>query len=232
MKAARFYAKGDIRIDTIPSPTPGPHEVLIDIEWGGICGSDLHEYIVGPMVINTPSRPHSLTGAVLPITMGHEFCGRIAGVSAEAEAEGWKVGQAVMVDPRINCHTCRQCGEGNDNVCPEWGFVGLNGGGGGGAGFADQCAVPSRMCHFLPESVDLRNAALIEPLAVGRHALNNSGFEDFSKLNVLVIGGGPVGISMLYNLRAKGAGKIYVSENRRRRDSNRRGRLRMKCLTL
>ena len=47
MRAARFYGKGDIRVDDVPRPKPGPGEVLVGIEWGGICGSDLHEYIMG-----------------------------------------------------------------------------------------------------------------------------------------------------------------------------------------
>lgn len=212
MRAARFYNKGDIRVEEIPAPSLGPNQVIVDIEWGGICGSDLHEYLVGPLVINPPERPHSLTGEHIPVTLGHEFCGRISQVSAEAGENGWKVGDAVMVDPRLNCQKCEVCLRGDDNVCSKWGFLGLNGGGGGGAGFAEKCAVQSRMCYLLPESVKLENAALIEPLAVGRHALNNSGFEDFSKLNILVVGGGPVGLSVLHNLRAKGAGKLYVSE--------------------
>ncbi|KAK3062911.1 hypothetical protein LTR53_019141, partial [Teratosphaeriaceae sp. CCFEE 6253] len=75
MKAARFHARRDLRLDTLPSPTPGPNEVLVEIAWAGICGSDLHEYLHGPLIIPTATRPHALTGAALPVVMGHEFCG-------------------------------------------------------------------------------------------------------------------------------------------------------------
>lgn len=210
MKAARFHAKSDIRIETIPNPPPpGPTEVTIDVHWGGICGSDLHEYTVGPLVINTASRPHALTGCCLPLTLGHEFCGRVSKVP---EGSKLQVGQAVMVDPRLNCRECLACRSGRDNVCEKWGFLGLNGGGGGGAGFSEKVNVASRMCYVLDESVDLNDAVLIEPLTVGRHALAATGMDDFSGLNVLVVGGGPVGVAVLYNLRAKGVGRLFVSE--------------------
>lgn len=209
MKAARFYDKGDIRVESIPDPPPPTEdEVQIDVHWAGICGSDLHEYIAGPMVINTPDRCHPLTNAHLPITMGHEFCGRIR----DPGRSELKVGQAVMVDPRINCGTCVNCSEGNDHMCESWGFIGLNGGAGGGAGFSEQVNVKTRMVYPLAEGVDLNSAAIIEPLVVARHALSASGVGSFEDKNVLVVGGGPVGIAVLYNLKAKGVGRVFVSE--------------------
>lgn len=122
-----------------------------------------------------------------------------------------------MVDPRINCTTCTACKSGNSNLCLNWGFIGLNGGGGGGAGFSEKVNVSSRMVHVLPESVDLNDAVLIEPLAVARHALSAACIDDFSGLSVLVVGGGPVGLAVLYNLRAKGVGQVFVSEPTARR---------------
>lgn len=214
MKAARFYDKGDIRVETIPDPpVPASDEVQVDVHWAGICGSDLHEYIAGPMVINTHSRPHPLTGGTIPVTMGHEFCGRIR----DAGSSGLKAGQPVMVDPRIHCGTCENCSEGNDHMCESWGFVGLNGGGGGGAGFSERVNVKAKMVYPLADGVDLNCAAVIEPLAVARHALSASGVGDFQGKNVLVVGGGPVGVAVLYNLRAKGVGRVFVSEPTARR---------------
>jgi len=124
-----------------------------------------------------------------------------------------------MVDPRLNCQTCPACTAGTSNLCENWGFLGLNGGGGGGAGFSELVNVQSRMCHVLPDDVDLNSAVLIEPLTVARHALAASGIEDFSKLTVLVLGGGPVGLAVLYNLRAKGVGRVFVSEPTARRSA-------------
>lgn len=212
MKAARFYAAGDIRIEDIPEPRAKPDEVLVDIEWGGICGTDLHEYLVGPFTIPRPGRPHAITGESLPVTLCHEFCGRVSRASpglAGADGQELKEGMAVMVDPRLNCRACSSCKRSETNVCSKWGFLGLSGSGGG---FAEKVAVKADMCYPLPSGVKLEDAALIEPLAVGRHALTMSGVQDWSHLSALVTGGGPVGISVLLNLRAAGARVVFLSE--------------------
>ncbi|TKA79598.1 hypothetical protein B0A55_03368 [Friedmanniomyces simplex] len=244
MKAARFHGPGDIRLDDIPEPTPQADQVLVEIEWAGICGSDLHEYIKGPFIIPTAQRPHPLTGASLPVVMGHEFCGRIAalpkwgsggdGGSSGGGSSGGndsssnnsdspkgaggvelEPGMKVMIDPRQNCQSCPACsGElRSTNLCGAWGFLGLTGCGGG---FAERCAVRADMCYVLPESVELADAALIEPLAVGRRALTQAGVggegEGWGGKAVLVLGGGPIGVAVLFNLKAFGAREIYVSE--------------------
>jgi (R,R)-butanediol dehydrogenase/meso-butanediol dehydrogenase/diacetyl reductase len=98
-------------------------------------------------------------------------------------------------------------------------ILGLSGGGGGGAGFSEKVNVEARMCHILPDdgSVDLNSIVLCQPLTVGRHAMNSSGIADYTGLNILVLGGGPVGIAIILNLRAKGvgvglSGRVFVSE--------------------
>ncbi|KAF2494396.1 threonine dehydrogenase [Lophium mytilinum] len=204
MKAAQFFAKEDIRVTDVPKPEPKDNEVLIDIEWCGICGSDLHEYIMGPMAIPS-AKPHPLTNEVLPITMGHEFCGRV--VSAPPNST-LKPGQAVMVDPRLYCSSCTRCSSQATNTCYSWGFHGLSGNGGG---FSESITVDASMCYALPDS-SLDLAALIEPLAVAWHAVRGSGKDDFSSESVLILGGGPVGIAVLLVLRAKGAKQVFVSE--------------------
>lgn len=207
MKAARFYNKGDIRVEDIDVPVPAKGEVLVEVEWAGICGTDLHEWTTGPVSIQTKDKPHPLTGGYVPVTMGHEFVGRVSWAPDDSELQ---VGQAVMVDPRLNCRSCHACQTNTSNLCDKWGFLGLSGGGGGG--FSEIVAVQAKMCHVLPESVNIADAAVIEPLAVGRHALTVTGMTDFSKLSILVLGGGPIGSSILYNLRAQGAGMTIVSE--------------------
>lgn len=172
------------------------------------------------MTINTPEKPHGITGDHLPVTFGHEFCGRISALPSGYPADGaMKVGTPIMVDPRIVCRKCTSCTSGCDNICTNWGYIGLNGGGGGGAGFSEKVNVEKRMCHVLPDdgSVDLNNVVLCQPLTVGRHALGASGLADLTGLNVLVLGGGPVGLAVLLNLRAKGvgvglSGRVFVSE--------------------
>lgn len=215
MKAARFYDRFDIRIEDVPVPGPQEGEVLVDVAWGGICGTDLHEFTIGPLVIPTKKRPNQLTGDVLPVTLGHEFCGHVSqapeGV-VSADGTPIQVGQPVMVDPRLNCRSCFSCTGGNTHLCKTWAFLGLAGGGGGG--FSESVAVRADMCYPLPEEIPLDQAVLIEPLAVGRHALVQSGLpmKKFKDLSVLVVGGGPVGFSVLCNLKAGGATNVYVSE--------------------
>ena len=79
MRAARFHGQHDIRIEDVPTPTPSaPDDVLVEVHWCGICGTDLHEYAVGPIV--TPTTPHPLTGVTLPQTLGHEFSATVVEV--------------------------------------------------------------------------------------------------------------------------------------------------------
>jgi threonine dehydrogenase-like Zn-dependent dehydrogenase len=157
------------------------------------------------MVIPRENNPHAFTGATLPITLGHEFCGRI---SQAPKGSDLKVGQAVMVDPRLFCRSCQPCSAKATHACDKWGFLGLSGGGGG---FSEAVAVDSRLCHPIPESM-LENAALIEPLTVAWHALKVSGFKTFKGKTALIVGGGPVGIALIFVLRTWGVDKVFVSE--------------------
>ncbi|KAF2221165.1 L-iditol 2-dehydrogenase, partial [Elsinoe ampelina] len=215
MLAARFHGPRDLRIDRIPIPVPSPSQILLRITHAGICGSDLHEYLIGPQTIPPPSRPHPITNSHLPCPMGHEFCGVVAGPSDEppltsANKLPLNPGAKVVVDPRIYCAlpTCPSCSTGATNSCPKWGFHGLSGCCGG---FSSYVAVESRMCYVLPESTDLSFAALIEPLAVAWHAVKVAGMEIRGK-TALILGGGPIGIALCYVLRVWGAGKLVVSE--------------------
>ncbi|RAQ54996.1 alcohol dehydrogenase [Aspergillus flavus] len=194
MKAARFYAARDIRIEEVEPPQGSDEKALVQVEWCGICGSDINEYVQGPMSIpHTRTGPHPLTGDILPVTLGHELSGRIIQAPSTSSLSP---GQAVIVDPRYYC------------------FLGLSGGGGG---FSERVAVPPAMLHQIPDNIDMATATLIEPLAVAWHAVRCSGVKGFKGLPILVIGGGPVGVATVFVLRAWGADQIYVSETARRR---------------
>ncbi|KPI42707.1 (R,R)-butanediol dehydrogenase [Cyphellophora attinorum] len=243
MRAAQFHAARDIRITTtapVPASPPPPGYVNIDIEWCGICGSDLHEYLVGPLVIPTEKRPHPLTGESIPVTLGHEFCGRVSEVGPRESSNGTtgvngnghsngsvngglKPGTPVMIDPRLNCQSCTSCTAANipnpsshacsgrkTHLCDKWGFHGLSGRGGG---LSEKVCVRADMVYALPDREDvLKHAALIEPLAVARHAVKATGIENFGELNVLILGGGPIGLAVVQDLRVVGVKKLIVSE--------------------
>jgi threonine dehydrogenase-like Zn-dependent dehydrogenase len=158
------------------------------------------------MGIPVKERPHPATGEGLPVTMGHEFSGRI--VSAPSGSD-LSPGQKVMVDPRIYCSDCTRCSTGQNQGCTTLGFKGLSGSGGG---FSNLVAVNAKSCFPLPESTDLSLAAVIEPLTVAWHAVKLCEIQDWSNRSVLVVGGGPVGIAHLFVLRSFGCKQIYVSE--------------------
>ncbi len=129
MKAARFYGPGDIRIDDVPEPATRPGTVKVEVEWCGICGTDLHEYVDGPIFAPTPEAPHPLTGESMPITLGHEFAGVVAEVGQGVSRVG--IGDRVVVEPYIICGRCDACRSGRYNVCRTLGSSGSPGSGGG-----------------------------------------------------------------------------------------------------
>jgi threonine dehydrogenase-like Zn-dependent dehydrogenase len=171
------------------------------------CGLDTDfQLIPGSYGTPTNDRPDVHTGDVLPVTLGHEFCGRIQEAPPGCP---FAVGQAVMVDPHLHCTQCTPCSCQQNNICDKLGFLGLSGGGGGG--LSEFVAVNWQDCHAIPESM-LDVAALIEPLAVARHALHRVRVTSWKDESVLVLGGGPIGQAVLHNLRAVGCTTLMCSE--------------------
>jgi (R,R)-butanediol dehydrogenase / meso-butanediol dehydrogenase / diacetyl reductase len=204
MRAARYHGRGDIRIDEVPEPEVGPGQVKVAVDWCGICGSDLHEYLEGPLFIPPPGSPHPLTGQTLPVVMGHEFAGTVAELGDGVE--GLSIGDPVAVEPYYVCGTCAACRAGRYNVCRSLGFVGLAGTQGG---FSERCVVDQRWIHPLGTlGTDL--GALVEPLAVGYHAVRLSALPKGG--TAVVFGAGPIGLVTIASLKATGAGKIISVE--------------------
>ena len=105
MKAARFYDKGDIRIEDIPEPTVAPGTVGINVAWCGICGTDLHEFMEGPIFIPPCGHPHPISGESAPVTMGHEFSGVVYAVGEGVDA--LKSGNTSWSNPTSSATTYR-----------------------------------------------------------------------------------------------------------------------------
>ena len=110
--------------------------------------------------------PHPFTGSVLPVTLGHEYCGRLMQAPAGSSSD-LDVDQSAMVDPRLCSGSCANYQSSSANGCAKCEFLGLSGHGGG---LSEAIAVDASMRHVIPESTPLHLAALIEPLSVAQHA--------------------------------------------------------------
>lgn len=199
MKALRWHAARDLRLQDLQLQAPGAGEVELQIAYCGICGSDLHEYQDGPHAIPT-AEVHPLSGCRAPLTLGHEFCGVISAIGTGVS--GLEIGDRVAVEPEYRCGECRYCQEGRYNLCESMGFIGLMGDG----GFAERTLVPAYMLHRLPESVSLRQAAVLEPAAVALHALRLSSLTPLRRC--VVFGLGPIGLLLVILARLRGVEDI------------------------
>ena len=207
MHALRWHARRDVRLDEVPRPTPAPGEVIVDVAACGLCGSDLHEYLHGPIYI--PKQPHPLTGVMPPVTLGHEFSGRVVDVGARVS--GVRTGDRVTVNPCLVCGECRWCRSGRPNHCAKLATIGLSRDG----ALAPLVAVPAYGCHVLPADVDDEQGAVVEPLAVAVHACHRARLCEGE--HVAVIGAGPIGLLVLQVARARGAGSVTMVEPREER---------------
>lgn len=209
MQAAQYYGREDIRTEAVDEPTVGDDEVEIDVAHTGICGTDLHEYVAGPILIPNED-PHPATGETLPVVMGHEVSGVVRSVGDAVSSV--VPGDEVTVNPMLPCRECQYCHAGKHNVCADLGFVGLSGGGGG---FAERLVVDEESAVLIPEGVSLEAGALVEPLSVGLHAVRHSPLSAGD--SVAVFGSGPIGLCVVQAASAAGAGEILVSEPQQRR---------------
>ncbi|MFV0406563.1 MAG: 2,3-butanediol dehydrogenase [Propioniciclava sp.] len=205
MRAAVFYGAEDLRVEDATEPAPGPGEVKLRNAFAGICGSDLHVYYAPEASGMDFSKPHPVTGATLPQIMGHEFAGTV--VEVGDGVDGISVGDRAAVWPIYYCGTCPACNQGRYNACATIAFHGLASNGGGMAEFT---TVPATMLHLLPESVDLRMGALVEPMAVSWHAVQQSEIDPGG--TALIAGAGPIGIGVWFALKDRGVDRVLISE--------------------
>lgn len=213
MKAARFYAQKDIRIEEIPEPELRAGSVAIDVAWCGICGTDLHEYLEGPIFTPAPGHPHPLSHEEAPVTLGHEFSGTITALGEDVM--DLAVGQNVVVEPYFVCGQCASCRAGNYHLCEKMGFIGLAGGGGG---LGEKIVVDKRWVHPIGD-IPLDEAALIEPLSVAHHAVVRSGV--MQGQFALVGGAGPIGLLTAAVLKGMGVTTIVSELSAARKDKAR-----------
>lgn len=197
MRAAVFKEMSKpLVVETVPNPVPGPHDIILKVKNCGICGSDLHM-----------TEPTSAMPLALGSIMGHEFAGEVAEVGS-AVKHLWKVGDRLSGFPVICCGDHTPCiNFGLRGTCSKMLSVGL---GASPGAYAEYVRIGAGSGYKLPENVSFREGAMVEPLAVGLHAV------DMAKMprgaTVLIIGAGPVGLATMLWAKFLGARHVIVSE--------------------
>lgn len=205
MQAARYYGQKDVRIEDIDEPSGlNRAEIRVAPTACGICGSDLHEYVDGP-IFPPADEPHPITGETIPITLGHEFGGEV--IEVGEGVTDMSVGDTVTVNPSVHCGDCRYCESGVYRRCEQLAGLGMHGDGGG---FSEEVVVNEEQAFPFPDSLPTEYSALVEPLSVGLHAIRTSPLTAGD--DVAIFGNGPIGLGVIQAARAAGADTIYTVE--------------------
>lgn len=198
MHAAVYTGERTFAETTLPAPSMGVDEVRISVRYVGLCGTDLHIF-----------HGHMDARVSLPAVIGHEMSGVLSEVGAGVE--GWSVGEAVTVMPLLWDGTCPACLAGNEHICQNLKFVGIDTPG----ALQGEWVVPASLLVKVPESVPLAHAALVEPVAVAVHDVRRSELAAGDK--AVVIGAGPIGVLIASVAREMGADVVVVELDAGRR---------------
>ncbi|WP_328564597.1 L-idonate 5-dehydrogenase [Streptomyces coelicoflavus] len=213
MPGCVIHGAGDLRVEDVPSPVPGPGEALVAVRYGGVCGSDLHYWRhggVGDFRLREPMLlGHEVVGTV--VAYGSPDAAGPAGPARPARPARPAAGTSVAVHPATPCGVCPECVDGRRNVCRDTRYLGsaarfphVQG------GFAARIVVPARQLRPLPAGLDPRRGALAEPLSVALHAVRRAG--DLTGRHVLVTGAGPIGCLVVAAAKAAGAAHVTVTD--------------------
>jgi threonine dehydrogenase-like Zn-dependent dehydrogenase len=200
MQAAVLRGRLDLRIEERPTPTVGPHDVLLEVSHCGVCGTDLHYVLEG-------------WGGARETVEGHEYSARVVAVGDDVDQ--WAPGDAVVGGPSPRCGTCEFCLAQRPSLCTGRGQFGGEGHSRYEGAFAEYVLAHEDAIVAIPSEVSLRAAALAEPLAVALHGLNQGGVRGGQR--VLITGAGPIGTLSIAACRARGVTDIVVSEPHPRR---------------
>ena len=191
MLSAYLDENGKLTLGEKEIPEIGNDEILIKVIACGICGTDIHVF----KGINK-GKPN--------IIRGHEFVGEI--VEVGKDVRDLKTKDTVIVDPNIPCMNCYQCRNGRIHLCKNLTAIGVDLDG----GFAEYCALPSKQAYRLPDNIEPIVGALAEPLACAIHGIDRVNIKEGE--DVLIIGGGALGLILTQLAVNGGAGKVFVSE--------------------
>jgi len=205
MQAVRFHTKRDIRVEDVAEPDSElkPNEVLIAPLLCGICGTDLHEFVAGPIV--TPIEPNALTGAVLPQILGHEFSATVLRVGSGVTHV--VAGDRVSIQPLMAPEDDFYARRGLLHLSETLGVIGLSHPWGG---MGKRAVVDARNVIPIPSTLSDAQGALVEPAAVAVYAVDRSRLKAGG--SVLISGAGPIGALVVLAAKMAGASTIIVSE--------------------
>ena len=195
---AILVTPGTMRIQDAPVPVPKDDEVLLKVEYVGICGSDIHGFESGPFI--PPKDPNQKIG------LGHECAGTVVAVGDRVKKI--KVGDRVNIEPGVPCGKCRFCLSGHYNICPDVDFLATQPNYRGA--LTNYITHPEALTYKLPDNMDTMEGALVEPAAVGMHAAMEADVKPGKK--VVILGAGCIGLMTLQACRAMGATEIVVSD--------------------
>ena len=197
-KGAFMRGTDKMIIKEIEVPEVGEKEVLVQLEYVGICGSDVHYFHHG----NCGAYKVNLEEDYM---LGHECAGTV--VEVGANVKDLKVGDKVALEPGITCGQCEFCKAGKYNLCPDVVFLATPPVQGC---YEEYIAFPENMCFKLPENMTTKEGCLIEPLSVGFHAANQGDVQVGE--SVVILGAGCIGLVTLLACKAHGAGNIIVAD--------------------
>jgi L-iditol 2-dehydrogenase len=192
MKQAVMTSPGAIEFREVPVPKPRANEVLVRVKRIGVCGSDIHVF----------HGRHPLTP--YPVVQGHEVSGVVE--EAGSEVQGLGVADKVTFQPQVTCGKCYSCLHGAYHICDNLKVMGFQTTGAASEFFAVEAAKVLK----LPPGMDLDHGAMVEPVAVGVHALSRS--TGMVGKNVLILGAGPIGNLAAQVAAGLGAAKIMITD--------------------
>jgi 2-desacetyl-2-hydroxyethyl bacteriochlorophyllide A dehydrogenase len=198
MRTVQYRSARSVAVADAEPTAPGEGEVQLAVGYTGLCGTDLHIF-----------HGHMDARVETPLVFGHEMSGTIA--TAGPGVEGWEPGDRVTVMPLAWDGTCPACRAGNEHICQNLDFIGIDSPG----ALQERWNVPASTLVRLPESLRLDHAALVEPVAVAVHDVRRSELSAGDK--VVVVGGGPIGVLIASVARHEGADVTVIEVDAHRR---------------
>ena len=197
MKAIRYYAPNDVRLEELPIPGIGAHEILVKVIACAVCGTDLKAFRVGNSRMKAP------------ITMGHEFTGKIVDIGNQVS--GFNLDDQIVMATSVSCGQCYYCKQGHPNLCVDGAPMGFSYPG----GMAEYVVLPERAINNghvikVPDTLTGYSASLAEPISCTVNAAENCNITEGD--TVVVVGAGPMGILNACMAQEFGASKVIMSE--------------------